>query len=697
MDNPGRLSRRQFMAAAGSGAAAMALGGGISSKASAAEAARPAGPLAMWALTGTLEPDDVRRQLDTYSQAGWGVVLYPRWGLELEYLSEAWFSRIRLIVEEAAARKMEVWLYDEFTWPSGHAKGLVTAGHPELEAQLLYIERDGASRIESVAGSANLLMPEATRRFLDVTHERYAKALDGFLGTTVRAIFTDEPSLALQHQARPKDDTAWRFAWSPAIDQALGGDFPARAAAAGELGQWSGWREYWAAYARVFHDAWTAPVSDWCKARGIHMTGHFLGEHSFGSQVACNGSLRLQQGAMSLPGIDEIHTRAAVEQCEALTLASMSEFEGRERMAEVFALGPPSMTLDTMRKMVDICASCGVGRFVMAICPFDLRGGMFKRSYLGIHGPQQPWFREYARPFAEYVAEAEARSRAAKPLGAAWPDDEELWDAAGPEPEKSERLRAMTNAFAAEAREAIRARLRPEPALGPVTTPETLEKAAWAFAPVGPNSIRLDGKSLTVAHLPGRAELSIQTQLVRALRINGTTVDIATTPEDEQFDLSYRRVAVADLLREGENSIDAELAEAEPLRFLPALILWGDFAVDAERRLIETPAAVSLGDWRGQGFPTLCGTGRYRTEVDLPSPPAALLLDTGGLPAKVTVNGNVLGKKPWPPMRFDTRGAMRTGRNEIVVEVTSTVGHLFEPEKAPAPGLFAVSMETRHT
>ena len=125
----------------------------------------------MWALTGTLKSGDVMRQLDAYHDAGWGVVLYPRWGLELEYLGDAWFERIRFIVEQADSRAMEVWLYDEFCWPSGHAKGLVTKGRADLEAELLRVEHDGQSRIIRVPGSANLLMPEATQRFLQVTHE----------------------------------------------------------------------------------------------------------------------------------------------------------------------------------------------------------------------------------------------------------------------------------------------------------------------------------------------------------------------------------------------------------------------------------------------------------------------------------------------------------------------------------------------
>ncbi|MBI5395585.1 MAG: twin-arginine translocation signal domain-containing protein [Verrucomicrobia bacterium] len=688
------LSRRDFLAQC---AAAMAAGPAALRAAERKPQPKTtrASPLAMWALTGTLKSDDVRRQLDAFHAAGWGVVLYPRWGLELEYLGEAWFERIRFIVEQAAARKMEVWLYDEFTWPSGHAKGLVTQGHEHLEAQLLHVERDGRSRIERVAGSANLLDAEATRRFLQVTHDRYAAAVGKFFGSTVRAIFTDEPSLELQHRGRPKGETSWRLAWSAAMEAALGGDFRQRiTSVGGDVAHSPLWRDYWAAYTRIFHDVWVAPIARWCEAHKIAFTGHLLGEHSFGTQVAYNGCLRRQLGAFGIPGIDEISTRTEVARCEAMTLAAIAEFAGRERMAEVYALGPPTMTLGTMRRMVELCAACGVDRYVLGMCPQDFRGGIHKREYFGVYGPQQPWFRECARIYTDFVAEAAERARAAKPLGVPWPSDEELWTAAGPEPTKSPSLKAMSEKFIAAAREAIRARLEPGAAAPPALATRKRMEAAWTFAPKGLNSIRLDQPTLTVVELPRTAELSVQSQLVRGLRINGVAVNLDAAPADRHFDLSYRRVSVARLFRVGENRIEVDSTEPKPLKFLPALVLWGSFAVDTQGRLIAPPKTLIPGDWRAQGYPAFCGTGRYRTTVTLDTISKSLCVDSGGYPARAIVNGRNLGVRAWTPFVFDLRGAARAGRNDIIIEIASTLGHLVTPAEAPPVGLLAAWFES---
>lgn len=684
------MDRRDFLAQCAAEATAMAA-------APAAGRAEPAtdatpqhtSPLAMWALTGTLKSEDVCGQLDQFSAAGWGVVLYPRWGLEIEYLSDAWFGRIGFIVQQAAARAMEVWLYDEFCWPSGQAKGLVVKDHPELAAQLLCVERDGRSRIERLPDAANLLMPEATQRFLAVTHQRYAAAIGPYLGTTVRAIFTDEPSLPMQHHPRPASDkAAWRLPWSEAMDRALGGDFPRRLAEVGEAAKSPLWQDYWAAYARVYHDAWTAPIAQWCRSHKIAMSGHLMGEGAFGSQLYYYGNLRRQLAEFGIPGIDEINTQHDVEKCEAMTLATIAEYPGRERMVEVFALGPCYMSMETMRKMVDLCASCGVDRYVLAICPHDLRGNVFNRKYLGVYGVQQPWFREYAKVFAEYVAEAAARARAAQPLGVPWPAEEELWSDAGPEPRASARLKQMSESFITAAREVIRSRLEPV-----CRAPSIAKKplaTAWTFAPQGLNSLRLDGSVLRIVDRPSVAELSVQVQLVRGLRINGTAVKLDTAPADRQFDLSYRRVPVAGLLRAGENRIEIDSPEKQPLPFLPALVLWGDFALDGQGRLVRPPASIQLGDWRPQGYRDFCGTGRYRAEVDFDRAPSRLEVDSGGFPVRVMVNGRDCGRRAWAPFRFDVSGAARSGRNEIVVEITSTLGHLFVPRQSPPVGLLGV-------
>ena len=60
-------------------------------------------------------------------------VIHARVGLTVPYLSETWFDRCGLALDEAAGRGMKVWLYDEDNWPSGYAGGRVLARNPHAD------------------------------------------------------------------------------------------------------------------------------------------------------------------------------------------------------------------------------------------------------------------------------------------------------------------------------------------------------------------------------------------------------------------------------------------------------------------------------------------------------------------------------------------------------------------------------------
>ncbi|NMC20637.1 MAG: hypothetical protein GYA33_09480, partial [Thermogutta sp.] len=125
---------------------------------------------------------------------------------------EHWQTLIQA-VDVCAKLGMQVWIYDEKGYPSASAGGLVLRGHPELEALVLafsgtdlsdpaafflrpaYEHTHAANNYHAKRRYPNLLDDRATRRFIEVTHEAYYQRLQPHFGTTIRAFFTDEPSL----------------------------------------------------------------------------------------------------------------------------------------------------------------------------------------------------------------------------------------------------------------------------------------------------------------------------------------------------------------------------------------------------------------------------------------------------------------------------------------------------------------------
>lgn len=97
----------------------------------------------MTAITGSPDRAAVRDLLRRYDEVGIEqFLIYPRSGLEIEYMSDDWFRFCRDCLEIADSLGMKVWLYDEYNWPSGSCKGAVTAdGHEDCYPKVLLFDK----------------------------------------------------------------------------------------------------------------------------------------------------------------------------------------------------------------------------------------------------------------------------------------------------------------------------------------------------------------------------------------------------------------------------------------------------------------------------------------------------------------------------------------------------------------------------
>jgi len=105
-----------------------------------------------WFWNGNMRDEEIARQISEMAQQGInGFFIHPRQGLTVPYLSEEWFRKVRIAVDEAKKFKLEVWLYDEYPYPSGVSGGQVISDHPEFEAKSLQrqtIETSGYQNVE---------------------------------------------------------------------------------------------------------------------------------------------------------------------------------------------------------------------------------------------------------------------------------------------------------------------------------------------------------------------------------------------------------------------------------------------------------------------------------------------------------------------------------------------------------------------
>jgi hypothetical protein len=115
------------------------------------------GPEPYYGLNGPVTLDVVRHDLDTMHRLGYqAVTVQYGYGAPFAYLSPAYFTFFRGLVDEAKKRKMRVWIVDDAGYPSGFAGGMFSKLHPQLRMQALI-----AAQKLSVQGGATIDQPVA--------------------------------------------------------------------------------------------------------------------------------------------------------------------------------------------------------------------------------------------------------------------------------------------------------------------------------------------------------------------------------------------------------------------------------------------------------------------------------------------------------------------------------------------------------
>lgn len=198
----------------------------------------------LWVWNTRVTTDDIDRMLGDMKEAGFGgAFVHPRPGLITDYLSDEWFALYKYSVEMGKQLGLDIWIYDENSYPSGFAGGHVQAEMPEsynggqglvfekttklpenAAEYFLCLKKEGESfknisgetdRYVSVEGEyylykktyyarsnwhggfsyVDLLYPGVTEKFIDVTMSGYEKTFGKELGTVIKGVFSDEPNI----------------------------------------------------------------------------------------------------------------------------------------------------------------------------------------------------------------------------------------------------------------------------------------------------------------------------------------------------------------------------------------------------------------------------------------------------------------------------------------------------------------------
>ncbi len=349
----------------------------------------------MSALVGKPTDKDIFNYLNDLKQNGIDeVMIYPRSGCLIEYLSEEWFSAIGDFIKSAEALNMSIWLYDDFNWPSGDACGKVTKNEC-FRLKSIKIEGDDIGKISCKSNHnsdifgekffPDLMNPKAVDYFISLTHEEYYKRFGNYFGTIIKGIFTDEPSIGYcsQNGYLPYYDgieNDYKVSYDKDFFHDLLSHSEDFCESAMKL-----------ASAR-FKEAYIDKLSSWCKSHGILMTGHLMCDNEPFYSVRYNGDFLKNLSAFHLSGIDEIAT--CFEDRSLMALLGGIEYAGKNKgaMAELFALGPCDMSYAKKRCMIYLAACHKIDHYFLAISHMDISGNMHVCDFFSDFAVAQPDF-----------------------------------------------------------------------------------------------------------------------------------------------------------------------------------------------------------------------------------------------------------------------------------------------------------------
>ena len=342
-----------------------------------------------------------------------------------EYLTDRYFDAYRYAIARAKEKGMQAWLYDEGGWPSGGACGQVVLEDPSLVTETLTFKERSVKvgeRYENKNAEAAFFkekrifpgyifpedgtlneyerkrtsfphinsadLPDVTKQgaaetFLRLTHQKYAEALQGLLGETVTAVFTDEPTAPrpFPYTDEIKDLFQKRFGepienYLPLL---LGKTKPDQKTASIKA-------DFFDLLGTLFCERFLNKEAAWAHEHDMLFLGHLdKDDEANGSMSGGSFGLLRALRCFDLPGVDAIRRQIFPPKGKRgnygkngffprFASSAAAQNGGRHALSESFAVYGAGLSYDEMRYIVNFQAMCGINVFNYMLIPYERKG-----------------------------------------------------------------------------------------------------------------------------------------------------------------------------------------------------------------------------------------------------------------------------------------------------------------------------------
>jgi len=411
------------------------------------------GSAPLWVWNAEVTKGKIDTQLQAFKKNAFGgVFVHPRPGLITPYLSEKWLDLYQYTVAKGRELGLDVWIYDENSYPSGFAGGHVPEEMPSSynQGQMLNLEKatkvpagdtslflvlaqtaEGFKLVDPKdTGSlgdyylfrkeyygqspwyggysyVDLMVKGVTEKFIDITMKGYEKAFGDAFGNTVPGIFTDEPNIEVQgeHNIRWTPDlfAAFQERWGYDLRTHLPSLYE-------EVGDWKKVRHnYYQVLLQLFIDRWSKPWQAYTDKKHLEWTGHYW-EHGWpnpnhgGDNMAMYAWHQRPAIDMLFNQFDEVSPNAQFGNIRSVKeLASVANQLGKKRtLSETYGGGGWELRFQDMKRLGDWEFVLGVNTLNQHLSYMTMVGAR-KYDYPQSFSYHSPWW-SYYKSLNEYFA-----------------------------------------------------------------------------------------------------------------------------------------------------------------------------------------------------------------------------------------------------------------------------------------------------
>jgi len=403
----------------------------------------------LWFWNGPLSAEKTRSILEGCRASGYGGVgVLPTPDMSPAFMSPAYLDRYKEAVDKAAELGMKCCLYDEFWFPSGSAGGELARKYPEAlgkrldmtaidvagptrltrdvpggtfmgavamrpdgkdrrdlsahvrEGKVVWDVPDGSWKVmlftcvrDGARGLVDYLDPEAVKRFVELTYQKYYDKLSDHFGTTIDSAFYDEPTFHWVQGGRawtPAFNERFRakYGFDPAIYYpALWFDIgPETPAARNAL---------FGLRAELYATGFPKVLDDWCAEHKIKLTGH-VDQEEIVNPVGLCGDLMKAFKHQAIPGIDQVFAYGRASKAYKVVSSAACNYDRPLVMTECYGAMDNLPVANLYREAMDQFAK-GINLMVPHAVWYDPSRPAFPPELSGRNATYGPHLPEYNR------------------------------------------------------------------------------------------------------------------------------------------------------------------------------------------------------------------------------------------------------------------------------------------------------------